>query len=62
MMFPGFSFFTLEPEQGRLGLGEVGSPWEGEVVPLLLVVVGTVVDSDTASTPSIVTSFSVLVE
>ena len=62
MMFPGFSFFTLEPEQDGVGPGEVGSPWEGEVVPLLLVVVGAVVDSDTASTPSIVTSFSVLVE
>ena len=33
VMFPGFSFFTLEPEQDRVGLGEVGPSWEGEVVP-----------------------------
>ena len=57
VMFPGFSLLTLDPEQLEEGDDDVLDPDGG--------VGGLVVDgaaSVTASTPSIVTSRSVLVE
>ena len=58
VMFPGFTFFTLDPEQLEEGEDDLLAPDGG--VGGLLVEVGAA--SVTASTSSIVTSRSVLVE
>ena len=57
VMFPGFSFLIWDPEQVEEGVDDVLDP--GGAVGVLLVDGAT---SVSASTPSIVTSRSVLVE
>ena len=57
VMFPGFTFFTLDPEQLEEGEDDLLAP-DGGVGGLLVVGAASV----TASTSSIVTSRSVLVE